>query len=125
MSHDIGLESVPDTSWWSRPSTIGAEVAPLAIASLKACAILVRSFGIGIEDAGLRTDHEVVASGFAYPVDIVAQLTLQVISSGASARIPSSTSAAMASLFARSSGEPEVHTPAEGAEAVVEKSGSP
>lgn len=35
-------ESVPDTSWWSRPNTTGAEISPRAIASLNASAILVR-----------------------------------------------------------------------------------
>ena len=34
--------SVPLTSWWSRPSTMGAPISPRLIASLKACAMRMR-----------------------------------------------------------------------------------
>ena len=36
-------------------------------------------FGVGIKDARLRTDHEMVWPGLFYPVDVVVQLMLYLL----------------------------------------------
>ena len=39
------------------------------------------ALAVGVEDAGLRTDHQMVPAGFLYPMNIVVQLSLNLFRS--------------------------------------------